>query len=548
MKEQKRLFDRLSEQKVSLAAWTGVFLAVLFLRNFIEQFIAKTLPLTAGESLLEFIHNLYFFLLVLVLIWIFLSFILKTNPSKLAFFMCWASFLMLLPPVIDIIKNGGEIFWSFYLLSSLADLKKQFLSVFGNLPSGIVYFGTKITFIFSIILCSGIILWKTKNLIKTAIGAVSVYVILFFMGSFPSLFFYAYSFLTGTKKISAIKAFEIARFLGSPQKILGINSLDFKYALAYKVQLFYYPILICLLCLLFLLINKKKLFAILWNLRFPQIFYHAGLFFIGIGLGFLQYRENLEINIFSLIVIFDLLLATCLAWLSSVVINDVYDLEIDKISNRERPLPKGIFDISEYVQLGVVCFLLSLLGGITVGFNFFVLLLVYQVIAWFYSAKPFRLKKFPLVASFASALASLMILFLGFILMSNDQMIYTLSWRIVLLLAITYTLSIPVKDLKDIEGDKKYGIWTIPVIFGKKNGRQIIATSHFCSYILSVFFLNEMRLFFWAVIFGTINYLIVASKKTDPRRIFWWVLVCVAAYLLIMVKIVFVDNLGKFNF
>jgi len=176
------------------------------------------------------------------------------------------------------------------------------------------------------------------------------------------------------------------------------------------------------------------------------------------------------------------------------------------------------------------------------------LLLVYQIIAWFYSAPPFRLKKFPVIATFVSSLASLMVLFLGYILMSSDQTIYTLSWRIILLLIICYTISIPIKDFKDIEGDKKYGIWTIPVIFGEKNARIIVAICHFCSYILSVFFLNELRLFFWAIVFGAINYAIVISKKINPRRVFWWVLGTVSVYLLIMVKIVFVDNLGKFNF
>jgi len=320
------------------------------------------------------------------------------------------------------------------------------------------------------------------------------------------------------------------------------------YAFPYKVELFYFPFLVFLLASLFYLAEKNKFFAVIKNLRYPQMAYHAGLFFLGIGLGFLNFRDSFGISIFSLVIMLNLVISVWLAWLASVVANDIYDLEIDRISNPDRPLPKEIFAVSEYTQFGIVCFLLSLLGGITVGFNFFALLLVYQIIAWFYSAPPFRLKKFPGVATFVSSLASLMVLFLGYIIMSSDQTIYALSWRIILLLVICYTIAIPIKDFKDIEGDKKYGIWTIPVIFGEKNARLIVAIAHFCSYILSVFFLNEMKLFFWAIVFGVINYAIVISKKIDPRRIFWWVLVTVAIYLLIMIKIVFVDNLGKFNF
>lgn len=548
MKKWYLLASQFFDQSVSSLSWVGVFLSMLFLRNFLEQFVAKSVPLTSQESLLELIHNLYFFLLVLILLWLYLSLILRINPSKLAFSMCWASALMLLPPVIDMIKSGGEIYWSFYLLSSPSDLWKQFTSIFGHLPSGIVYYGTKITFIFAIVLCVGVIFAKTKDWIRASISAFAIYVILFFMGSFPSLFFYAYSFFMETKKVSSIKAFEIVQFFGSPQRILGIDTLDFKYALAYKVELFYYILLIFLSAALFFMISRKKFLAVFWNLRFPQLFYHAGLLFVGMGLGYLNFRENFSFDIFSLAVTGILSISVWLSWLASVVANDIYDLEIDKISNPNRPLPKGIFSVSEYAQFGVICLLLSLLGGITIGFNFFALLLVYQIIAWFYSAPPFRLKKFPGIATFTSALASIAIIFLGYILLSSDQTIYTLSWRIVLLFVICYTISIPIKDFKDIEGDKKYGIWTIPVIFKKDNARVIVAASHFVSYILSVFFLNESKLFFWAIVFGAINYAIVISKKIDSRRVFWWVLLTIFFYLLVMIKIVFVDNLGKFNF
>jgi len=548
MEKLRRITKYLFEQNISFSIWSGIFLAMIILRGFIEQFIAKSLPLTPQESLVEFIHNFYFFVLVIILIWLYLSLILKINPARLAYIMIWAAFLMLLPPFIDMARSGGEIFWSFYLLSSLHDLWKQFITIFGNLPSGIVYFGTKITFLIVIFSCCGLIYIETRNWIKMFASALAVYVILFFMGSFPTFFVYAYDFLLGIKKVSDIKSFEITQFFGSPQKILGLETLSFKYAFAYKLELFYFPLLVFLLLIIFFLSSRKKFFSIAGNLRYPQLIYHAGLFFLGIGLGFINFRQNFEVNVFSLVVIFDLLISVWLAWIASVAANDIYDLEIDKISNPNRPLPKGIFNHFEYIQFGIICFLLSLLGGITVGFNFFFLLLVYQIIAWFYSAHPFRLKKFPLIGTFVSSLALLMILFLGYILMSDDQTIHTLSWRIILLLLITYTISIPIKDLKDMEGDKKYGIWTIPAILGEKNGRLAVAISHFCSYILSVFFLNELRLFFWAIIFGVINYAIVVSKKINPHQIFWWVLGIVSIYLLIMIKIIFINNLGKFNF
>ncbi len=542
MEKLAAIVNKITEKEISPSQCAMIFLALLTLRNFIEQFVALSLPITFQESVIELLHNLYFFLLAYILIWIFLSFVLKLKPQKLAFLMTGAFFLMLVPPIVDMIKTGGEIFWSFYLLGGPKDLARYFISVFGNLPSGIVYFGTRITFLAAIGLISIFVFLKTRNWGKAALSGLGTYLILFFMGAFPSIFFFFYNFFSGKIKILDIQGFHVVQLFGAPGKVLGVAFESIRYSFAWKLDLIYFPFLVCLLGVLFYLINREKFWAMLKNLRFPQLFYHSGLFFIGIGLGYLSYSQNFALNIFSFSAAGTLLISIWLAWASSVVMNDIYDFGIDSISNPERPLPQKIFNVKEYAELGVILFLLSLLGAITIGFPFAVLILVYTILAYFYSNPPFRLKKFPLVATLISSLALIMILFLGYILMSGDQTIHSLPWRITLLLLITYTISLPIKDFKDIKGDKRYGIWTIPVIFGEKRARLMVAINIFISYILSVFFLNELKLFWWAMLFGTLTFLVVVSPKIKPRRLFWPVLGLVSSYGLILVKIVFMQN------
>jgi 4-hydroxybenzoate polyprenyltransferase len=267
--------------------------------------------------------------------------------------------------------------------------------------------------------------------------------------------------------------------------------------------------------------------------------YHAGLFGAGLGLGYLAYPQNFNLHIFSAFAVFDLMAAIWLSWIASVIVNDIYDFEVDVVSNPGRPLQQNVFSVREYAELGAVIFFLALLGGLVVSFKFAALLLVYQFLAWVYSARPYRLKRFPGIATFVSACASLIILFIGFALFSGDQNLQGLSWRIILLLLLTLTLSLPIKDFKDIEGDKKEGIWTIPVLFGEEKGRLIVASGVFVSFILSVFLLNEFRLFWWAAVFGGMAFLIVTNKKINPRRFFWWVLFPVTVYGLVLMKILF---------
>lgn len=540
MKKIETILKNSLEKRTDIVSWVLIFLSIIFLRSFVEQFLAVTKPLSLLETLMEFTHNLYFFSLTTLLLWILFSLILKIKPQKLSYIFIFSLFLAIAPSFIDMIKNKGQIYWSFYLLSSPADLWQQFITVFGHLPSGIVYFGTKITFIFAILIATAFVWFITKNFWKTFVGALGTYSILFFMGSFPSLFFYGYTLLSKKGGLSEIKSFNIAGFFGSPEKIFGVFFPSFQYTLAYKLNFVYFILLLVFLIVLFWLISHEKFLAVLKNLRLPQMVYHSGIFFIGTGLGILLYPQNFKLSIFSVLATAILLISVWLSWIASVIFNDIYDFEIDKITNPDRPLPKNIFSVKEYAQLGILFFALAILGATSVGLVFAVLLIVYQILAWFYSCPPFRLKKFPGIATFISSLASLMVLFLGFVLLSSDQTIYSLSWRITLLMLISYTISLPIKDFKDIEGDKKYGVFTIPVIFGEKKGRLIVAIGIFISFMLSVFFLNEFKLFSWALIFGVISFLTITNEKIKPRRLPAWVLVIVSVYTLILAWVVFV--------
>ncbi len=540
MKKIEKIVQSLLEKKLDVISWLVIFFSFVFLRVFTEQTLALARPLTTLEIIMELVHSFYFFALAILSVWLLVSLILRMKPQKLSHIFIFSMLLIIMPPFLDMLKTGGQVYWSFYLLSSPTDLWQQYLTAFGHLPSGIAYFGTRIVFVATIPMLAGLVWFLSKKIWKTVLAAIGAYSILFFWGAFPSFFYYAYIFFSRHGKVSAVHSFDIAGYFGAPEKIFGVIFPSFQYTLAYKLNYVYFILLVSLLVVMFYLGSREKFWAVMKNLRLPQVVYHAGIFFIGMGLGWLGYADNFQLDVFPVMAAFVLLASVILSWVASVVVNDIYDLEIDRVSNDSRPLPKNIFTHGEYIQFGLACFFLALLGGETIGLPFFVFLAVYQVLAWIYSAPPFRLKKFPIVATFISSLASLMILFLGYILVSDGQTIHTLSWRIIFLFLIAYTLSLPIKDFKDIEGDKKDGIWTIPVIFGEKRGRLIVATGVFISFMLSVFFLNEMKLFFWAMLFGVSTFLFINNEKIKPRALPAWVLGFVAVYFFLLVWVVFI--------
>jgi len=530
----------LRREALDFSLWPLSIGGLIVLRLFIEVFLAvQGQPLSIGNLVVEYIQSLLFFFLVFCLIWLSISFVLAENPRKYANFALFGFWLVLLPPIIDMLKTQGQVYWSFYVLNDWQGVWSQFFSFFGNFPSGIVYFGTKVTFFVAILGVFGLIRFRFKSYFKAAFGAFLAYLSIFLMGNFPNFLAFAYYSLGKGQDLLSIQTYQVAQFLASPARIFGLESIPIRYAFAYNLNLFYYIFLIFCLFLLFFLVSREKFIAVLKNFRYPQVIYHGGLFFTGLGLGLLRYPENYALNIFSMTAILVLLAGIFLAWKASIIVNDIYDFRIDSISGPWRPLPKKIFTLDEYKSLGIIVFLLALLAGLSVGLQFAVLIVIYEIIAFFYSGEPYRLKRFPGIATFISSICSLIILFMGFIMVSGRQNIAGLTWRVILLIIIAFTLSLPIKDFKDIEGDRKFGVWTLPVIFGEYRARLITATGIFTSFMASVFFLNEMKLFFWALLFGAAAFLFVANQKIKPANLFWWVLVITFIYGLILVKIVF---------
>jgi len=196
------------------------------------------------------------------------------------------------------------------------------------------------------------------------LSAIGSYVLLFFMGAFPSFFFFIFNFLFGKTNLGDIRAYAIAQFFGNPQEIFGVSPQVLKYAFVYNLNFIFFPFLILLLFIIFFMTSRKKFLAIAKNLRLPQIVYHTGLFFIGLGLGYLNYAQNFSLNIFSIFAVFTLIICVWLSWIASIILNDVYDLRIDNISNKERPLPQKIFNPKEYAHLGIFCFVFCLVSSI----------------------------------------------------------------------------------------------------------------------------------------------------------------------------------------
>jgi 4-hydroxybenzoate polyprenyltransferase len=533
----QKIISNIENYPLSISQFLLGFSAIIALRMLGENLIAglagRPLDLFVGSALAAYLFFLFAYLITLI----FLRFYLREPARKLANILLWGYLLVIFPPLIDKLWCGRNFCWSFYAFDSLRGLGQRFLTFFGSDATIGITYGVRVEVALAIVFLMIYIFLKTKKALKSLLGGLIAYIILFILGSFPS--WLTFIILSPAKKITAVEGFDVAGLFLSPARYFSIESADILNALNVKMNLIYVFLLVPVLLFFFWYNYREKFWPVVRNVRWIQIMIHAGLILFGAGLGAFYFPDNLQINIFALFALANLILAAIFAWLASVFLNDIVDLEIDKQTNKKRPLVTGEVSRNDYNQLFWASFVMSLLLSLAVGVKFFLIVLAYQIIGWVYSCFPFRLKRFPGVATFLSALALTLLFSSGFILLADNQDISQFPQKVFWLLIIAFAVSLPIKDLKDIEGDKKNGIWTIPVVLGETRARFAIGLGIFVSYALSVVWLNAKILFLPAMVLGASSFWILQSKKISPRRVHIWVFGLLFVYVALMTYLVF---------
>ncbi|OGI25618.1 MAG: hypothetical protein A3J76_06100 [Candidatus Moranbacteria bacterium RBG_13_45_13] len=533
----QKILSKIENYPLTLTVWLTAFSAIITLRmlgeNLLSGFEDKPPSFFIGSTLVAWLFFAFSYLIVLI----FLVFWLKEDLKKVANVLLWGYLLVIFPPIIDKLWCGQNFCWSFYAFDSLKGLGIRFSTFFGNNASIGITYGVRVEVALAIIFVIIYAYIKQKKAIKALLAGLMTYVTLFVLGSFPS--WLAYLYFLPKKNIFAVENFDIAGLFLTPAALFSIMETDFVNALNVKMNLIYAFLLVPLVIFFFWIHFGAKFWPVARNIRWVQIMIHAGLIFTGAGLGAFYFPTNLSINIFSLIALANLMLATIFAWLASVFLNDREDLAIDKMTNKQRPLATGVLAEEDYRQLFWVYFIFSLVLSITVGVKFFLIVLTYQIIGWIYSAWPFRLKRFPVLASFLSALALALLFSVGFMLLADGQNIGKLPQQVFWLLIIAFLVSLPIKDLKDIEGDRANEVWTIPVLLGETWARFAIGLGIFISYSLSIVWLNAKILFLPAMILGALSFWILQIKKIPSRRVHIWVFGLLFFYVLAIFWLVF---------
>ena len=275
---------------------------------------------------------------------------------------------------------------------------------------------------------------------------------------------------------------------------------------------------------LFLLINRKKAVALIFNLR-PERSFSLMIFGIFIVLGALNSSHFFSINFLAGFALFGLLLFYAAAS------NDVSDVKIDKVSNPNRPYALGIFNKKEMSILQILVIMaIAILVLIIDSMPILILTLVNIGLSVSYSV--FRFRKFLFSHLIAAAGESTAILYGYFVQAPTSSSAPMELWILFFAVFVFFALFLPVKDLKDFAGDKKEKVRNFLTVFGWQKGKIITAIFVFFAFIFFALIMGSPLFFALSFVFAGLGvYFVVYYEKVGEKASYINFLVFVLLFL-----------------
>ncbi len=241
-------------------------------------------------------------------------------------------------------------------------------------------------------------------------------------------------------------------------------------------------------------------------------------------IGLLNTRNNVSLDKLTINIIIGVVSYIFLA-ASGNTINDIYDIEIDKINRPERPIPRGSISLKQakklyflYLGIGII---LSYLNTLIFSLTWIILVLVpfFGFIGWVYAKWG---KKSGFLGNIIVGVSFSIGLVYGAYLNSEIIPPYILYFFIT-----AFSLLVAreiIKGCEDIEGDKNQGVKTLAIKIGIKASRNmsvLFALLAVVFFILPVF-TNILNIFLFIIfmVIGLIEvgYTIVLMLISDLRK------------------------------
>lgn len=185
-------------------------------------------------------------------------------------------------------------------------------------------------------------------------------------------------------------------------------------------------------------------------------------------------------------ILLNLTLGTLMAALlngASNALNQIYDVENDRINKPRRLIPSGVLSTREAGWVAACLYAVSLLLAAAVNATCLLLAAVAAVLTIIYSVPPFRTKRSALGANLTIAIPrGLLLKVAGW--STVKSVVNPEAWYVGVIFGLFLLGATTTKDFADMEGDRAAGCMTLPVRFGIKKSAWMIAPFFVLPFLL----------------------------------------------------------------
>ena len=225
-----------------------------------------------------------------------------------------------------------------------------------------------------------------------------------------------------------------------------------------------------------------------------------------------------------------------------VCLNQITDIELDKLNKPHLPLASGEISRSTARVIIMVSALVSIISAYSAGWLMFALVLIVGALGTAYSVPPLKFKKHHLGAAFSITLVRGVLVNILMFLHFQWEIAETLEfplymWPLVLFM-ILFSIGIAwLKDIPDIKGDRNHGIETLAVNRGSRwvfRGAISLVSFSYLTLVLWGFvglpgfnkvFLSSFHFVVWVLfLLGSLKANPFMKKDVKVFYRFYWVL------------------------
>lgn len=471
------IITSLENPAIPLINYIFTFLFIILIRHFFEAYSQRfnyfDLPTqNLANDIIQF--GLFYITVATILIWLFYD-ATKNPVNKIVRVVLPFFLFLMLAPQFDLIFSGGLGANMFYIQPNAPQVNiiYSYLTYTGGFPGMTPGIRTEVFII--LIACYFYFRHYNVSIMSSIIYALAFYTSLFMLAI-------------------------------SPYLVKGvIDLLGFSYHYSSMMMVYFYLITLFILgIIVFHRTNKKIFMVLLKDMRPLRVMHFELMLLLGVVIGFtkdtqmfwVQLMLNQGVVIDTLICMMAILFASFFA----IIMNNISDIEIDKISNSNRPLIRGVIDETTYKNFAYFFLIAAVFYASMVSARAFLIISVTMGSYYLYSMLPLRIKRVPVLSKFVIGLNSLVLIILGYLIVHHS--VSGFPNGLFLIFLVGYTLASNFIDLKDIKGDLAGGIKTLPILIGERKAQFLIGVASAMVY-LSFYYLIRNEAFIPILIVGS---------------------------------------------